>query len=157
MDFGQGGGLRLEGSDAILRDNTISANTAGGRTGQGGGLYLSNCNAQLDDNLITGNTSTNKGGGLYLNYGDALLTNNVIANNQATENGSGSYLFESVSHWRHTTLVHNTGNQGIYVDGGVAVPVFTNTVLVSHTVALRPMSIAPLRSTASCGLIISPT
>ena len=132
-----GGGMSLQFSAAILNGNNITGNIAGT---YGGGLSLDNdSSARITNNSITSNTAY-YGGGLFLYYSDALLINNFVFDNHAN-NGSGLYITDASPNLLHTTIAHNSGYSGIYVNDYPGVPgysnvVMTNTILVSHTVGI---------------------
>ncbi len=149
--YGDGGGLSLVASDAILADNVISGNAAGGSYNSydgGGGLHLNDSWATLSRNTIISNTSARSGGGLVLRESNAKLDNNIIADNQAGPGvgygpgtGAGVHVYRSNPGFDHTTLARNYGGDGsgVYVTGAAGRPssmAMTNTIIVSHTVGI---------------------
>jgi uncharacterized repeat protein (TIGR01451 family) len=130
---GQGGGLRLGGSDATVSGNTFSANIAN----YGGGLEVGWCNnATLNGNIVTGNTA-NYGGGVRLWESDATLTNNIVADNQTNIVGSGVYVQGSSPRLLHNTIARNTGGDGSGVDATNNSAVeLVNTILVGHRIGI---------------------
>ncbi len=140
-----GGGVYVLNASAALRNNQVLSNTAR----WGGGLYLRESDATLSGNTITANTAR-WGGGLYLRESDATLANNFFADNQADIAGSGLHIQRSSPRLLHTTIVRNgsagltagTGGDGsgIYVtgdyEGNYSTVALTNTILVSHTMAV---------------------
>ena len=134
-----GGGLYLTNSgDATLSSNAIVSNGAGR---YGGGMALDSSDVTLDSNTIMSNTAGQHGGGLRLLYSDATLTNTIIADNQANTSGSAMYIIGSSPRLLHTTIARNSGGDGsgVYVTnqfGNYSTAVFTNTILVSHTVGI---------------------
>jgi hypothetical protein len=95
---GHGGGLVSNGTNLILRGNTIAGNTACAGIctdygAGGGGLYVLGGQATLEGNHIVGNTGCTRswafGGGLQLANCDAILRANTIAGNAASTGGSG--------------------------------------------------------------------
>jgi hypothetical protein len=137
-----GGGLYVESGQARIIENRISSNTA---TLAGGGLALVDNQSSLRSNSIAQNRAA-IGGGVYLAGDDGTLANNIIVENRAEEAGSGLAIRASSPHLVHTTLARNRGGDG----SGVAVlpssldrpssMAMTNTILVSHTVALSVAS-----------------
>ncbi|MEA3340370.1 MAG: S8 family serine peptidase [Chloroflexota bacterium] len=133
-----GGGLYLWQSDAVLEGNTVASNTV---SHDGGGLYLQESDATLGRNTFLSNTASHHGGGLYLQRSDAALVNNVVAGNRADTAGSGLYVWQSSPRLLHTTIARNTGGDGsgIHItgdEGRYSSVTLTNTILVSHTVAI---------------------
>lgn len=139
---GQGGGVFLFFSRAILERNTILSNTA---TGVGGGLHLFVGDDSLDGNIVRANNAE-RGGGLFV--GSAAppeLTNNVIVDNQAGIAGSGIYVVHSILRLAHNTIANNSGG-GAGVHIAMAYPweqlqhpsniVMTNTIMVSHSIGI---------------------
>lgn len=130
-----GGGLVLWSSDATLTGNRIASNVGSA----GGGVFLSGSEAVLEANTIRSNTA-GYGGGLVLTESDARLVNNIVADNQATDDSSALYIQGSAPRLLHTTLARNQGGDGTGVTVSSGSPVFTNTILVSHTVGIYLMS-----------------
>ena len=84
-----GGGLYLDGSDAVLESNTVQDNrTTGGR---GGGLYARNGQATLLDNAFVANLAALEGGGIFLSVDGTTLHNDTLQGNQAGD-GGGIYI-----------------------------------------------------------------
>lgn len=80
-----GGGIVLNYSGAIIRNNIIAKNS-GGQDFGGGGIWLYGNGANpkiIENNTITLNSSTTTGGGVE-NSGTASFTNNIIYGNTAT-------------------------------------------------------------------------
>jgi hypothetical protein len=136
---GWGGGLYLESGSAMIGGNEIQGNSAQ----LGGGLYLSSSSARLDANAIRSNQAVEYGGGAYLYGGQSILTNNVIADNQAAVGGCGLSVVGRTTRLLHSTIARNRGGDGsgIYIRedffGEPGAAFLTNTVLVSHTVAIH--------------------
>ncbi|HXH28034.1 MAG TPA: right-handed parallel beta-helix repeat-containing protein, partial [Candidatus Polarisedimenticolia bacterium] len=83
--YGYGGGIALLDSDAEVRDNVLSGNSAD----YGGGLHLEGGAPRVSRNLISGNTA-GVGGGLdaYVFYGSgATITGNTLSGNTAAYGG----------------------------------------------------------------------
>ncbi|MBN1316306.1 MAG: DUF11 domain-containing protein [Anaerolineales bacterium] len=131
-----GGGITLWDNIAHLYGNTIANNTA---SSGGAGIYLSLSNSVLSGNIIRDNAATNYGGGIAIWKSDPRFLNSVVVGNQAAE-GSGLHLTASSPYMVHTTIAGNQGGCGIWVQddqqGVYSSPVFTNTILVSHTVGI---------------------
>jgi len=140
LGYDAGGGVYVNGCDAMLIGNTVISNTAD----QGGGLYLYESGATLNGNTIRSNTADGSGGGLRLHDSNATLTNNVVADNRANSSGSGLYVNAlsagSAPYLLHNTIARNTGGDGsgIYLtmesdDNFLGMK---NTIVVSHTVGI---------------------
>ncbi len=85
---------------AIVRNSTISGNSAEdsfGSGGGGGGICSSAQMLILENTTISNNSANDHGGGMKINFGDALLLNVTIANNTSNADGisggSGGGLF----------------------------------------------------------------
>jgi len=147
---GNGGGVALSGNDdnmAVIEENLISGNRA---DNCGGGLYYKSnmWPTLLAGNRIVSNTAQTQGGGLCVEDSrDLQVVNNVIADNQ-TGGGGGGLYYKSLSYatrpsgFLHNTFARNGGASGIFLQsgGGANQVVFTNTVLVSHTVGITTSS-----------------
>ena len=131
-----GGALTLRDSTGRMADNLIRDNTA---RLKGGALATSGSVVWLERNQILSNAAE-QGGGLHLREASALtLTNNLLADNQADTAGGGLYCEASHATLTHNTLARNTGETGISLtefDEGSSWAVFTNTILLSHTVGI---------------------
>jgi hypothetical protein len=126
FDDGTPGGMYVNISDCIVRDNTFLPSTSGGpagihidtlSTGEGmADTFISNCQ-------ILNNTALQDGGGLYINSGtgDTTLVNNVIAGNTATNfGGGGANIFNNDTAGGDITITNNTitGNTADNDNGG---------------------------------------
>ena len=109
-----GGGLYLDGSDAILSRNVVRDNTVSGLSGGGGGIYLYRSDASLSGNTIISNTVVLwcNGGGLYLKQSAATLSGNIVISNAADSNGGGLYLDASDATLNGNTISSNTASSG---------------------------------------------
>jgi hypothetical protein len=136
-DASFGGGLTLLRSPATLSGTIVFSNQA---SSEGGGVGVILSDATLWNNIIAANTVDRLGGGLYIQYSDVEMVNNLIADNHANRTGSGLHIQGSSPHLIHTTVARNTGGGGgVYIapfSGGASMPVFTNTILVSHSVGI---------------------
>lgn len=94
---GYGGGIYKTSLGTLeLNRVTLNANTVSGNGGSGGGLFVDGTNAILANVTITGNSTTgsvSNGGGLAVaNGGTATLNNVSISDNSATADGGGIYI-----------------------------------------------------------------
>lgn len=92
---GHGGGIYLEGSDAIVRGNVIASNIAH----SGAGIYCYGGKARISENIIRGNEATSdtgveaRGGGMLVDRNSAPeIINNVISGNTTEAAGGGLHL-----------------------------------------------------------------
>lgn len=115
---GNGGGLYLHKSRAVLNNNKVVSNSANGAgDAGGGGIYLSYSPVTLLSNTIINNSGSYNGGGIYLWYSSAVLISNTISFNIATGqfgSGGGIYLSSSSPDIIDNTINSNYANQ----DGG---------------------------------------
>ena len=80
-----GGGIVMNYSGAIIKNNVILQNSGGEDFGGGGLWFLSNGNSPLilENNTIVNNSSTQGGGGIRLWSSEAIITNNIFWGNTA--------------------------------------------------------------------------
>ncbi len=125
---GDGGGIYLEKSAAILEGNTLAGNVASwaGNMGQGGGLFVENSSVTIRGNEVTGNTcgytglpatTIGYGGGMVISGTLALVEDNEITLNRATnaENvglGGGIYAYTSTVRIVGNLISQNTLTAG---------------------------------------------
>ena len=121
-DSGNGGGICIDGSSAVIQNCTISANTASG--GKGGGVFNYNNGGgmiTLTNCTLSGNTADDGGGVFNYNNGGGMitLTNCTLSGNTATYNGGG--VFNVISNAGTITLTNCaiSGNTATN-DGGVS-------------------------------------
>jgi hypothetical protein len=108
-----GGGIRVQNSDAVIRNNIVDNNAA---YLYGGGIWVQNGAPLIENNHITHNSLTpgglDYGGGIELENTQATLNNNLIANNSIlSDTGSGG---------------------GVGIDGGGLVTLTNNTLMVNQ-------------------------
>lgn len=99
--LGEGGGIMVYNSDAIIEHNTIISNvarTGGDGGGKGGGISFGwSSNATVSDNAILSNTAVisptglwdGQGGGVYMGGSSVTLIGNEIRGNVAAVLGTG--------------------------------------------------------------------
>jgi len=133
-----GGGIYISSNATQLISlvrNIVQGNQA---QGWGGGLYVfSSVQDVFDGNVLFANTAQSDGGGIYLTDTTARLLNTVVADNvSVTGRGGGIYLGSSSVRWLHTTIARNADayQVGVHLQSGS--PVFTNTILISHTIGI---------------------
>lgn len=118
---GRGGGIANFGFQAIINGNTINNNLASPALGYGGGIF-NGANAIIRNNTIYANSAATAGGGLYAGY-TSIIRDNVISSNATGGTGGGVYLGaagEGVA--RANAIIHNTATQtngggGLHCDG----------------------------------------
>ncbi len=104
-----GGGLYA--CNGSIRENVISHNSATGST-EGNGAGLGSCSGTIQNNRITDNSAGTKGGGLYQCHG--TVQNNLIATNSA---GEGAGLFDCDGDLQNNTIFGNAASSS---GGGLA-------------------------------------
>ncbi|MEW5985456.1 MAG: right-handed parallel beta-helix repeat-containing protein [Chloroflexota bacterium] len=115
---GRGGGVANFGFQVVINGNTINGNLASPALGYGGGIFVG-ANAIVRNNTIYANSASTAGGGLYAGY-TSIIRDNVISSNATGGVGGGIYLGaagEGVV--RANALIHNTavqtnGGGGLY-------------------------------------------
>jgi len=94
--FGYGGGVAYDNAGGLLEDCLIQNNNAAYTYSQGGGISCSTSNPTLRRLVITGNTASGyyaEGGGLDISFTPApLLENCTITGNSTSDNGFGGGL-----------------------------------------------------------------
>jgi parallel beta-helix repeat protein len=99
---GQGAAIYLAASgNAVIRNNTMTGNTARGSSASGAGIYSLSASPVISGNTLRDNHATNpstvsgsgvNGGGIFVNKGTVEITRNVISGNEATTGGGGLYV-----------------------------------------------------------------
>lgn len=108
LSTNHGGGLRIQNSDAIVKNNIITGNQA---HIYGGGVWVQNGAPLFKNNQITNNNldiNSGKGGGIELESTQATLVGNMINGN--TVMGTGGY------------------GGGVAIEGGGPVKLISNTI-----------------------------
>ncbi|MHB9036362.1 MAG: right-handed parallel beta-helix repeat-containing protein [Armatimonadota bacterium] len=128
-------------SDAIIRQNTISGNSA---SWGGGGLYCASCIPSIECNIIQDNVAgdtyyKSDGGGIYISGGGRVM-GNLISGNRASRNGGGIYYSaQSSVTTANNTFVGNTAweNGGaLFVNcpqAGLVSPSIFNNIIALNT------------------------
>jgi hypothetical protein len=161
----RGGAIYLSNSVARVGGMLIVSNAAaaGGGIYLDGPFALTLETATLiANNYLYGNAATGgPGGGIYFNAANVGVVNNILANNAAT-NGAAAYLYASSPRFFQNTIADNPGDSAIRVThspgagqwiiyqtwgyaysnwlSGIPLPswpVFTNTILSGHGIALQ--------------------
>lgn len=158
-DDNQGGGLRLENSNALLRNLIVEGNTSlfgggiyleGGSpqlssvivrsnsSNAGGGVMVSGGMPQFDQVFVLGNRAA-EGGGFYFGSGaEPTITNSVIAGN-ISPFGAGIHSVESTPSLRYVTISGNeAGNRGGALNSVTSVPFLENCILWGNTAPTDP-------------------
>ena len=146
---GQGNGISLYFSSALVVGNTVTQNeTASGFSGGGGGGGIgvggdpcgnSTCGAEVIGNLITQNTTNNfdSGGGIDINAaGYVKIIGNTITNNSVPNFGGGISMVNSVNAQIENNLI--VGNTAGTSGGGIYMSVPSGTrgpFVINNTIA----------------------
>jgi len=128
---GNGGGLLLEESQAVVQGNAI----AGNRAVLGGGGYLAGNGGSelLSGNTVKANTALIYGGGLCLVESDAVLEANLISDNEADWGGGVAVLGPCLPLFEGNTVRANTARHdggGFYLSGSDSY--LQNTLIVDN-------------------------
>ena len=128
---GSGGGicLVLDNSAPLVTGNTIIDNLVGG---DGGGIYSENGSPVITDNRVVGNISPNSGGGLFMIFSagfPATVGRNLFAANTAGDDGGGIWTSNSSPDLFDNVIVGNSAPSGggLYLRG-MTQPVLRNTI-----------------------------
>lgn len=123
---GNGGGIYVVTSEALLARNTIQRNSALRRYGNGG-----------------------SGAGVFIGA-DSTLVNNIVTDNSGESSGMGVAVFGAEPNLYHTTIANNIGGDGsgVYVsEGGLADepgrPTLYQTIVASQTLGVNVSKNAP--------------
>lgn len=130
---GDGGGIWMVRSDALMYWNLIDGNIADDTDpvsgGQGGGvdIQVPSAGTLLTNNIITDNVASTHGGGVVVfeagTAGEAVIQHNVIAWNVVTDtdNGAGIAVWQYTAPLvSHNAVLWNTG-PGVYVNDDATV------------------------------------
>jgi hypothetical protein len=133
----KGGGLFLDvNSVTVIRNSTISGNTAAGDDGDGGGGILADRGSLLTiegttisgnrtdfsggainfftgtlvvrNSTISGNTAGSSAGGILIGGGSLTVENSTISGNSARFDGGGLFLLSTTASIRNSTIAFNT-------------------------------------------------
>jgi hypothetical protein len=114
---GEGGGIEIFLSDAVIRESTISGNTAR----DGGGIFIISANPSvyIDNSTISGNFAYNNGGGILSAassvvglYNTSVIGNDASSDSDSIGQGGGVYA----------------------VAGGGARFIIVNTIIANNTI-----------------------
>lgn len=99
-----GGGLCITNGECVVRNLTVSGNTAL----MGGGVFCEGGAPDLSGLLVENNTALVSGGGACFYGSDVLLSHSVMRWNTCEDDGGGVYAYQGVTFARNVLL---TGNQ----------------------------------------------
>jgi Right handed beta helix region/Secretion system C-terminal sorting domain len=99
QDFGSGGGIAVEQSNAVVEYNFICNNYSGS---QGGGVVAGN--GTISNNVIANNKAKSIAGGIFFSSSPTEVINNTIVKNVST-NGGGIYCFNGASPSIYNTII----------------------------------------------------
>jgi hypothetical protein len=157
---GDGGGIYVNQSDIVIKNNKLFDNSATwtGPQGEGGGLYINGGTALIQSNVITRNhgagfpgfpsTAVGLGGGMAISGSlTSVLDNRIVGNNGTNaENwgaGGGIYAYEGTLHIAGNTIAENRASAhdvgyggGLYLDD--ASPTLERNVIVDNVAAVGP-------------------
>ena len=136
---GNGGGICCDQSSPVIRDNTISFNSA---IGYGGGIYCVNCNTlSISYNNISHNSASSLsigfGGGIYCyECTSPIISNNTISYNQAGALAGGIYSYNSNPLITNNIIQFNSvegagGGVRIIIGGTITDNIITNNSATS--------------------------
>ncbi len=128
-----GGGIHLrQWSNSLIENNRITGNDSI----IGAGVHITyNSSPTVRDNLISANTAGDYGGGIYtIQYSSPLIEHNVITGNVSTTDGAGIYVTGDgcIATIRNNLIFNNMQGAGIMVKGTSTAAIVNNT-LVGNT------------------------
>lgn len=132
LEFGYGGGVCLEYSNAKVYRNYFTQNSS---TGVGGGLSFEYSNPDIEGNIFDDNFSAIGGGlGCLRSEEGNSIVNNLFENNGSTFFGGGVAFLEAHSLFTNNTVVNNTSMYagGLYTNAG-AMPIIKNCIVWNNT------------------------
>jgi uncharacterized repeat protein (TIGR01451 family) len=127
-----GGGAYVISATVIIRDNWVFNNTAVGDYGAGGGLLLSHSDAMISENTFSANTASIAGGGLLLYYSDATVSGNTFSANTAGQ-GGGLRLGASDATISGNTFSANVANYGGGLEVGFSNATLSGNIVTDNT------------------------
>ena len=128
-----GGGLFFEsvaGGTPVIKNNTITNNTATGTSGFGGGIYYRYCSSTITNCTIANNTAAGAsgGGGAIYCMGNPVFINTILWGNTATStNGNSVYCSANSYDPIFSYCDLQGGSAGIY-SNGVYTGSYTNNI-----------------------------
>lgn len=132
IEFGYGGGVCLEYSDAKIYRNYFTKNSS---TGVGGGLSFEYSNPDIESNIFYDNFSAIGGGlGCLRSKEGNSIVNNLFENNASTFFGGGVAFLEAHSLFTNNTVVNNYSMYagGLYTNAA-AMPIIKNCIVWNNT------------------------
>ena len=90
---GQGGGVMIFAHPVSIDNSTIAGNRVGGNNGQGGGIAVDGPDAvaRVTNSTITKNQATGPGGGIFLGFGHGVHANALTVARNSAKFGGGLY------------------------------------------------------------------
>jgi parallel beta-helix repeat protein len=129
----RGAGINCISSDPYFSGLNVHSNTAL----DGAGIALENSSAVLKNCTITQNTADGAGGGMVIfSPGNAVLENCTISQNQSHGSGGGVYINNSSPVFLRCQFLENEGAKGgstLYSGGGVSVKLGANPDFINCT------------------------
>jgi predicted outer membrane repeat protein len=129
----EAGGLWAFGASTIINSRFENNSSS---AGNGGGLYVSDAVTLIDTKVIS-NSAVRGGGLLYDTTATSLVVNSIFVHNSAANGGT---VIAMIRPGRldllHSTLVGNNANSKPAVDILSGTLNITNTIIVSHTIAI---------------------
>lgn len=104
-----GGGLCMTNGECVVRNCTVSGNTAL----MGGGVFCEGGSPELSGLLIEYNTALVSGGGVCFYGSDVLFSHSVVRSNISEDDGGGVYSYQGDTFARNVLLTGNhAGDDG---------------------------------------------
>lgn len=130
-----GGGIEIRnGASPTIRDNLITANTAGTSESYGGGIFISGGSPLISGNTFTKNYASWAGGAIAVwDESSAVITGNHFQDNKANQYGGAINVTRSSPTITGNTIVRNTAIYGAGIDMNISAPEFANNILMYNT------------------------
>jgi len=107
---GEGGGMYLGWSPAILENVEIKENLAS--TGSGGGIFCNTSGAELHNVTLKDNSSEGNGGGIFISSSDVQFDNVIISGNTGNDGGGMVVSYSSPEMKRVTFMENHAAGKG---------------------------------------------
>jgi len=156
-----GGGIYNQGPMTI-DSSTISGNVISGSPGEGGGIFSGGSGMVIKNSTVSGNSAA-IGGGLYIGGINVTVLNSTISGNYSIGDGGGVYFFVGTGGLYNVTVAQNRANAdelkadatggGVFVKAGATL--YAANSIVAGNVVLIPTAGKPILDPDQCSGTLS--